>query len=98
MEKRFSLSRIQGKDNQYIFFGENRLPKVNIDSWAKLLGYYSKDDKSVYFGNKVLKEADPITFKAYIADGGYYVAQDKDKFYRNQETITEEEFMNCFDY
>ncbi|CAH0335208.1 hypothetical protein FVB9288_00841 [Flavobacterium sp. CECT 9288] len=85
------LNEIWGKDNQYYYFKNLRLDALDYESAEIVIAYfmdepaspseYIKDKENVYFQNKIVKGANPKTFKA---DGVGSFGHD-DKFMFNCE-------------
>jgi hypothetical protein len=85
-----------GYDDQFVFFEQYVIQKANPKTWAIIDfdkdRFYSKDDRFVFHGNKIVKGADVNTFELYKTKGigGYvqYFGKDKNQYYHNHETIT----------
>ena len=69
------------KDDTYVFYGKTPLPKANPTTWQKISHFYSKDDKRVYYQNKLIKEVDYNTFEVVLLTSpeGYKLPYGKDK-------------------
>jgi hypothetical protein len=74
-----------GKDANFAFFGRAMISKANVECWEKVDGYYSKDDKRVYYRNCILRDADPNTF--VFLDPKEQLARDKRHLYRRHEIV-----------
>ena len=46
--------------------GKTPLPKANPATWRKISHFYSKDDKRIYYLNKLIKEVDYNTFEVVV--------------------------------
>jgi len=74
-----------GKDANFAFIGRAMIPRANVESWEKVGGYYSKDDKRVYYRNRTLRDADPDTF--IFLGPEEQLARDKRHLYRRDEIV-----------
>jgi hypothetical protein len=90
-----------GKDQFCVFCGYAALPKVKVEHWKKIGGYYSKDNSRVYYFNRLIAGADYDTF-AVVPTGKdhYQMARDKNSYYANDRIVSEfefnEELSRCF--
>ncbi|MBY6190626.1 DKNYY domain-containing protein [Microbulbifer agarilyticus] len=79
-----------GKDDDFVFCGASVLQKVEVESWEKLGGYYSKDKRNVFYYNRIIKEADRDTFEVVIPKDGFsQLAKDKNNRYLNDVVVGE---------
>lgn len=81
------------QDENFVFCGSAILPKARVGSWAKLGGYYSRDDRRVFYFNREISVADYDTF-VFVPSGRSYVqlAKDKNNFYWNDSVVDAAKF------
>ncbi|WP_314278776.1 DKNYY domain-containing protein, partial [Capnocytophaga sputigena] len=86
------------KDDTYVFYGKTPLPKANPATWRKISHFYSKDDKRIYYQNKLIKEADFDTFEVVVLTSpeGYKLpyGKDKNQYYNCGNPLSEEEALH----
>jgi hypothetical protein len=83
-----------GKDDSLVFCGRHVLQGVRVDHWTKIGGYYSKDDRRVYYFNRQIRAADHISFEVVPSgDGDLQLARDKCNCYWNDNIIVKDEFL-----
>ena len=86
------------KDDTYVFYGKTPLPKANPATWRKISHFYSKDDKRVYYQNKLIKEVDYNTFEVVLLTSpeGYKLpyGKDKNQYYNSGNPLSEEEALH----
>jgi hypothetical protein len=81
------------RDHQFVFYGGKQLPGGKSDTWQKMEGYYSKDDKRVYYLNRHIKAADYASFEVVpTAPEPSGFARDKNNLYYGDELATAEDF------
>ena len=84
-----------GRDDQFIFFDTAILPKANVAHWQKLGGFYSRDDARIYYGNRIIRDADHATFEVVPTGRDWLqMAKDKNRYYRNDGVMSAAEFAN----
>jgi len=85
------------KDDTYVFYGKTPLLKANPATWRKISHFYSKDDKQIYYLNKLIKEADYDTFEVVVLTSpeGYKLpyGKDKNQYYNCGNPLSEEEAL-----
>ena len=82
-----------GKDHLSAFCGGVALQRADVTTWHKIGGYYSRDDRRVYYASRQMREADYGTFEAVPTQTGIPLAKDKSRYYRNDRAIEEDEFL-----
>ena len=86
------------KDDTYVFNGKTPLPKANPATWRKISHFYSKDDKRIYYLNKLIKEADYDTFEVVVLTSpeGYKLpyGKDKNQYYNYGNPLSEAEALH----
>src|SRR5207244_1796457 len=75
-----------GKDENFVFFGTACLPKAMVEHWTKIGGFYSKDDKRVFYMNFEIKGADYDSFEV-VYTVHTQLAKDKDRCYWGDEVV-----------
>ena len=81
------------KDEKYVFCGAATIPKAKVEHWQKIGGYYSRDDKRVFYFNREIKTADYDSFEVVPTDRDYLqLAKDKNSFYLNDNLINQTKF------
>jgi hypothetical protein len=81
------------RDHQFVFYGGKQLPGAKSETWQKMEGYYSKDDKRVYYLNRHIKAADYASFEVVpTAPEPSGFARDKNNLYYGDELATAEDF------
>jgi hypothetical protein len=84
------------RDHQFVFYGGSPLPGAKPDTWQQVQGYYSKDEKRIYYLNRHIKAADYATFEVVPSGpdpGGF--ARDKSNLYFGDEIVTAEVFAEA---
>ncbi|MEL1241341.1 DKNYY domain-containing protein [Flavobacterium flavipallidum] len=85
-----AIDKDWGKDNKFYYYHNLKIDSLDYNSAKIVSSYYIKDNKNVLFKNKIVKDANPKTFKA---DGiGWFGHDDKYMFdwENNKGPITEE--------
>jgi len=86
------------KDDTYVFYGKTPLPKANPATWRKISHFYSKDDKRIYYQNKLIKEVDYDTFEVVLLTSpeGYKLpyGKDKNQYYEYGKPLSEAEALH----
>ena len=86
------------KDDTYVFYGKTLLPKANPATWRKISHFYSKDDKRIYYLNKLIKEVDYDTFEVVVLTSpeGYKLpyGKDKNQYYNSGNPLSEAEALH----
>jgi len=80
-----------GIDEKFVFCGAAVIPKANVQHWKKIGGYYSKDDKRVFYWNRQIREADYESFVPVPSDF-LQIARDNRNCYWNDEIVSPKEF------
>ena len=66
--------------------------------WQKISHFYSKDDKRIYYQNKLIKEADYDTFEVVLLTSpeGYKLpyGKDKNQYYEYGRPLSEAEALH----
>jgi len=85
------------KDDTYVFYGKTPLPKANPATWRKISHFYTKDDKRIYYQNKLIKEVDYDTFEVVLLTSpeGYKLpyGKDKNQYYEYGKPLSEAEAL-----
>ena len=82
-----------GKDAEFVFCGTATLPKTNVAQWRRIGGYYSRDDRRIYYFNREIREVDWASFEVVSTEKGWVqLARDKEHFYNNDRRIEAAEF------
>jgi hypothetical protein len=87
------LSGKYAKDSEKAAYNCEVFAPKDVTSLQYISGEYSKDKKSVYFRDKVVVGADPVTFVVETSNtrlGAY--AHDRYKFFKEDKEISESEF------
>ncbi|UAY50869.1 DKNYY domain-containing protein [Ferruginibacter albus] len=71
-----------GKDDRYYYWNNLRVDSLIYNSAEIISSYYIKDKSNVFFENKVIKDADPSTFKA---DGVGWFGHDNKYMFDHEE-------------
>jgi hypothetical protein len=79
------------RDANFVFCGAATLPKANVELWNKISGYYSKDDRRIYYFNRPMAQADYDSFEV-VPTKRIQLAKDKTHYYNNDRVISAEEF------
>jgi hypothetical protein len=72
------------RDSQCAYFMSSKVPIKDRESFIILEGGYSKDKHYVYYENKIMTDADAITFRMIK---GTYMGKDKNSCYSSQKKI-----------
>lgn len=84
------------RDSQFVFCGTATLPGAKPDAWRRIDGYYSKDDRRIYYFNRHIKAADYASFEVVAgAEDFAQLARDKNNLYINDEIVTTEQFAEA---
>jgi hypothetical protein len=75
-----------GKDEHFVFCGAVTLPMAKVERWAKIGGFYSKDDARVYYCNSQIKQADCNSFE-FVPSCRWQLAKDKHRHYCNDRIV-----------
>ena len=85
------------KDDRSVYYGKSSLPKANPATWRKISHFYTKDDKRIYYQNKLLKEVDYDTFEVVLLTSpeGYKLpyGKDKNQYYEYGRPLSEAEAL-----
>ena len=82
-----------GKDDHFVFCGAATIPKARIEHWQKIGGYYSNDDRRVFYFNREIRDADHDSFEVVLSGRDYVqLAKDKNRFYRNDSIVDAAKF------
>lgn len=81
------------KDDDFVFCGAATIPKARVAHWEKMGGYYSRDDRRVFYFNREIRIADYDTFEP-VPTGRDHVqlAKDKSHFYWNDGIVNAAQF------
>ncbi|WP_311329460.1 DKNYY domain-containing protein, partial [Capnocytophaga gingivalis] len=86
------------KDDRSVYYGKSSLPKANPATWRKISHFYTKDDKRIYYQNKLLKEVDYDTFEVVLLTSpeGYKLpyGKDKNQYYNSGNPLSEDEALH----
>lgn len=83
-----------GYDANYVFCGISILPKANPKSWKKFKEnyFYSKDGNNIFYFNRLIKDADAVSFEIVelptITGTAKQYAKDKFSVYNNDRKIS----------
>jgi hypothetical protein len=81
------------RDHQFVFCGGSPLAGAQPDTWRRVDGCYSKDDRRIYYLNRHIKAADYATFEVVPGDKDTArFARDKNNCYFGDEIVTAEDF------
>ena len=97
-KKFIAIDEDWGKDDKYYYHNKERIDSLDYKTAEIVSPYYIKDQYRVFCRNKIVKGANPKTFKAL--DTGIHGYDDKYifEFERNEGPITEEDkkiYMNA---
>ncbi|WP_176693284.1 DKNYY domain-containing protein [Arenimonas terrae] len=77
-----------GVDARTVFCGHASIAKADVASWRKLGGFYSRDDRRIFYFNREITVADPHSFRVVpAADGRTQLARDDRHRYVNDVPI-----------
>ena len=77
-----------GKDDIFVFCGAATIPKARVEQWQKMGGYYSKDDRRIFYYNREIRVADHNTFEVVPSGRDHLqLAKDKSNFYWNDDVV-----------
>jgi hypothetical protein len=83
-----------GRDAHFVFCGSSVIPKARRDHWQYMGNNYSKDDRRVFYFNRVVEGADIESFQ--VSERQSIVccpsARDKQKYYRWEREVSREEY------
>lgn len=81
------------RDHQFVFCSGSPLAGAKPDTWQKVEGYYSKDDRRIYYLNRHIKAADYATFEVVPAERDLArFARDQNNCYFGDEIVSAEDF------
>ena len=81
------------KDDNFVFCGAAALPKARVEQWEKVGGYYSRDDRRVFYFNREIAAVDYDTFEVVPSGRDYLqLAKDKINFYWNDNVVDAAKF------
>jgi hypothetical protein len=91
-----------GKDDSFVFSGRFVLQGARVGQWKKIGSYYSRDDNRVFYFNRPIIAADPLSFE--VAPTKFSpVARDKKNYYCCHDIVDKSEFLknvacpSCFE-
>ena len=76
------LNEFYSKDNKNVFYNENKIPNVDVNSFVALdeeIGY-AKDKNSVYYSGTKIENANVKTFKVVPTESLYFFKDDKNVY------------------
>jgi hypothetical protein len=85
-----SLQNGYGCDKSSIFFGQYRLPKAVPIRWRDLGGGYSRDDETVYYEHRPVRQARVIHFRQIEPFDSEFAYDGAQFFYRGQPMPVQE--------
>lgn len=87
-----------GTDADHVFCKAVPLPKANVARWRRVGGYYSADDRRVYYIHREIRGADVGSFAVVpTRHGVLQLARDAHRFYTNDEVIGAADFQELFE-
>ncbi len=69
-----------GYDKNLVFAKSSPIKLANPATWQWIASAYSKDHKNVYYGNRIVPEGDPATFKVIEIEGVEFGEDKKGKY------------------
>ena len=77
-----------------VFCGGVSIPRANVTAWTKIGGYYSRDDRRLFYGNREMRSVDYNTFEVVPGQRGLFqLARDKTNFYVNDAIAEKARFL-----
>lgn len=85
-----------GVDDYHVFYGYASVAKADVRTWQKIGGFYSlysKDKSRIFYFNRIIQQADLNSFEV-VSCGSDMVqlARDCNRYYWNDNVISEDEF------
>lgn len=80
------------RDENFVFCGAATLPKADPRTWRKTGGFYSQDERGVFYFNRPIKNADVDSFE-HVPARFMQFAKDATRFYRNDEVLDRDEWQ-----
>lgn len=82
-----------GQDANFAFCGIATIPKADVSNWRPLGNWFSKDDRRVFFLNRPMPQADPVTFIVVPTGRTWsHLAKDKNHYYDGEQIITAHDY------
>jgi hypothetical protein len=87
-----------GHDENFVFCGRSALPKAVVSQWRKLGGYYSTDGRRMYYFNRIIKDADCVTFEVVQGKRScIQLAKDSKHYFHNDSIVSAEAFVSLLE-
>lgn len=86
-----------GRDDQHVFCGHATIAKADRARWRRLGGNYSRDDKRIFYFNRIIEGADLDSFEVVPSRyGDYQFARDARRRYWNDNELAGDEHAQAF--